>query len=73
MQNSETSEANKPKERMKAYQWVAMICWPILMITGLYFMVNFHTEVLGAFGCAILVVGLIVASIFIFGKVDNAD
>lgn len=45
-----------------------MIAWPIVMIMGLFFMVNFSYETLGLIGWGMLGIGFVCAGIFIFGK-----
>lgn len=56
---------------MRLSQWILLILWPILMVAGLFFMVNFRYETLGLVGTIMMAFGFICASIFMFGKVDT--
>lgn len=52
------------------FKWILMIAWPIAMLMGLFFMINFHLEPMGLFGIGMLILGFSLASMFIFGKAE---
>ena len=52
-------------------KWILITCWPILMVGGLFFMVNFTFELLGLVGLVMIFFGFVTAAWFIFGTVGD--